>query len=102
LFIIESNEPKEPSIIALNNTIQKLLTQHEEMLVKKEQYDENISSTEQNIAVENDVLKSFEKYLKSKLIYVQFINVTINVNELHQSQKITMFELDDIINKNGW
>jgi hypothetical protein len=91
LFIIESNEPKEPSILALNNVIQKLLTQQE-----------SNTQTEENIAVENDVLKAFEKYLKSKLSYINFINVTIYVSELHQAEKITMFELDDIITKNGW
>jgi hypothetical protein len=102
LFIIESNEPKEPSILALNNTIQKLLTQQEELMLKKEQTGEAITQTEENIAVENDVLKSFEKYLKSKLSYINFINVTIYVSELHQTEKLTMFELDDIIAKNGW
>jgi hypothetical protein len=92
LFIIENNEPKEPSILALNNVIQKLLTQQEQIGEK----------SEESIAVENDVLKAFEKYLKSKLSYVNFINVTIYVSELHQTEKLTMFELDDIITKNGW
>ena len=102
LFTIEKNEPKEPSIIMLNNLIQKLLTQQEEALTKKEQTGEAITQSEENIAVENDVLKSFEKYLKSKLSYVNFINITIHVTELHQKEKLTMLELDDIIMKNGW
>jgi hypothetical protein len=89
LFIIENNEPKEPSILALNNVIQKLLTNQEQT-----------ENEEQTIG--NDVLKSFEKYLKSKISYVQFINATIYVNELHQTEKLTMFELDNIISKNGW
>jgi hypothetical protein len=95
LFIIENNEPKEPSILALNNVIQKLLT-------KQEQTGEKISKSEENIEIENDVLKSFEKYLKSKLNYVNFINITMYINELHQTDKLTMFELDDIIMNNGW
>jgi hypothetical protein len=89
LFIIEKNEPKEPSILSLNNIIQKLLTQQE------------LNQTEK-IEVENDVLKSFEKYLKNKLNYVNFINVTITISELHQSDKLSIFELDDIIYKNKW
>lgn len=89
LFIIESNEPKEPSIIMLNNSIQKLLVQQEEN-----------GGDEQTIG--DDVIKSFEKYLKSKLSYVNFINITIYVSELHQTEKLTMFELDNIIAKNGW
>ncbi len=90
LFIIESNEPKEPSILALNNVIQKLLTKQEE------------SGSEEITAIENDVLKSFEKYLKSKIAYVNFINVTIEISELHQSEKLFLFELDAIIAKNNW
>jgi hypothetical protein len=92
LFIIESNEPKEPSIIMLNNAIQKLLEKNEQ----------NGGTGEDLDSIEDNVLKSFEKYLKSKLLYVNFINVTITVSELHQSEKLTIFELDDIINKNGW
>jgi len=89
LFTIEKNEPKEPSILMLNNAIQKLLIQQEQT-----------QSDTQNIG--DDVLKAFEKYLKSKIIYVQFINVTIYISELHQTEKLTMFELDDIITKNNW
>lgn len=90
LFTIENNEPKEPSIIMLNNAIKKLLIKQEE----DQNNDDNV--------IENDVIKSFEKYLKSKLCYVNFINVTIYVSELHQTEKLTVFELDDIIMKNGW
>jgi hypothetical protein len=89
LFTIESNEPKEPFVIMLNNAIQKLLTQQE-----KDQNDN------QNIG--DDVIKLFEKYIKSKLNYINFINVTIYVSELHQTEKLTIFELDNIIAKNGW
>ncbi len=88
LFIVENNEPKEPSIIMLNNAIQKLLVQQE-----KNQNDEQ--------TIGDDVIKSFEKYLKSKLIYINFINITIYISELHQSEKLTMFELDNIITKYG-
>jgi hypothetical protein len=102
LFIIENNEPTEPSIIMLNNVIQKLLIQQEEILIRKEQTGEIIAQSEENIIVENDVLKTFEKHLKSKLSYINFINVTIYVSELHQTDKLTMFELDDIVTKNGW
>jgi hypothetical protein len=102
LFIIESNEPKEPSILALNNVIQKLLTQQELFLSNKELTGEVITQSEENIEVENDVLKAFEKYLKSKLSYVNFINITIQISELHQTEKLAIFELDDIITKNGW
>jgi len=89
LFTIESNEPKEPSILMLNNVIQKLLINQEQT-----------QTDEQNIG--NDVLKAFEKYLKSKLSYVNFINVTIYVSELHQTENLSVFELDDIITKNNW
>lgn len=85
LFKIESNEPKEPSVIMLNNAIQKLLEE----------------SKEESIVGEN-ILKTFEKYLKTKLDYVNFINVTIYVTELHQNDNLTLLELDNIINKQGW
>jgi len=90
LFIVESNQPPEPSIAALNNTIQKLLTKQEE------------THSEEIAVIENDVLRSFEKYLKSKLNYINFINVTIEITELHQSDKLTSIDLTDIITKNGW
>jgi hypothetical protein len=87
LFIIENNEPKEPSVLMLNNAVQKLFEKNE---------------NGDNEVIEDNLLKSFEKYLKTKLNYINFINVTINVSELHQSDKLTMFELDNIITKNGW
>ena len=91
LFTIENNEPSEPSTLALNNVIQKLLMQQEKLM-----------QTEESIEVENVVLKTFEKYLKSKLIYINFINVTIHVTELHQTDTLTISELNDIITKNNW
>jgi len=93
LFIIENHEPPEPSILMLNNSIKKLL-------IEQEQNEQ--SEQEQSEEIGDDVLKSFEKYLKSKIKYVQFVNVTIQVTELHQNEKLTMQDLDDIIEKNGW
>ncbi len=98
LFIIERNEPTEPSILMLNNAIKKLLTQQEEQMSKEQTSD---IPSEENI-VENNVLKSFEKYLKSKILYVNFINITIQITELHQTDNLTIFALDDIIAKNLW
>lgn len=97
LYIIESNEPKEPSILLLNNVIQKLLIKEE----NKESKSKESKSIENDI-LENDVLKSFEKYLKSKLNYVSYIQTTIEITEMHQTDKLTCVLLDDIITKNGW
>lgn len=90
LFIIEKNEPKEPSVLFLNNTIQKLLEKEQERMDDEEQI------------IENNVLKAFEKYLKSKIEYINFVGITIYVNELHQTGNISLSKLDKIILDNNW
>ena len=89
LFIIESKEPKEPSITILNNTIKKLLILQEEG--KLEEIDK----------VGYDIIKSFEKYIKSKLDYITFISVTVDITEQHMADVLTEDYLDEIIAKLG-
>lgn len=89
LTIIEGNEPLEPSINALNNIIKKVL-------IFKE------TNENDNFVIGNNIVKTFEKYLKNKINYIKFINITIYVNELHQNQKLTLSSLEDIISKNNW
>ncbi len=85
LFIIEDHEAKEPSITKLNNVIQKLLSKEGDAII-----------------VENNVLRSFEEYIRSKLNYINFINITITINELHQNDELTEEALDEILAKNSW
>ncbi len=96
LFIIENNEQKEPSIIQLNNVIKKLIEQTD-----KEQID-NIIGNEIGNEIGNDVLRVFEKYLKNRLNYINFISATVTISELHTSDDLTEFHLENIINKNKW
>lgn len=91
LYQIEANEPKDPNTLSLNNAIKKIILKYE---------NENISIDDMYVG--EDILKTFENYLKSKINYINFINTTIYINELHAKDELTMYELDDIISKNGW
>lgn len=97
LYIIECHEPKEPSVLALNNIIQKILAK-EEGIGGESIGEEGIDKGK----IDDSVLLLFERYLKSKLEYINFINVTIEITELHTEGKLEIEDIDRIIRKNRW
>jgi len=72
LYKVEYLEPPEPSTVILNNVIEKL-----------------IFSTENNLPINDDeVLKSFEKYIKNKINYIKFMSIIADIQEHHEKDNI--------------
>jgi hypothetical protein len=94
LRLVELGAPKEPSIVMLNNAVAKLLNDSDSVSVTTEGVTMSTPST-----VPEDVMVSFEKYIKSKIIYNNFIRATVEINELHELGVLTLSDLEDIINK---
>jgi len=78
LFKIEQLEPKEPSNILLNNALKKLI-----------QNEKDIN--------EEEIVISFEKYIKSRLMYIKFIGITTDITEHHFKGDINNEYLDSVL-----
>ena len=101
LFQIENHEPKEPSILMLNNVIKKLLEKQD---LANQLEDLKISEEETKILkndIEDDVIKAFEKYIQSKIAYVKFIAITVDIAEHHAKDDLTEEYLNEVI-ENNW
>lgn len=77
LYIIENNEPKYPSVISLNNTIKKIIS------------DEKIDP--------ELIMNCFEKFLKNKMSYITYINLTEQIIEMHTNSGLDSVYLSEII-----
>jgi hypothetical protein len=81
---IELNEPTHPSIDVLNNIILKFI------------------SKDKNENTINETVKLFEGYIKKKIQFIKFINITILINKYHKEDKLDEEFIDSILVKNKW
>jgi len=78
LYRVEQLQPKEPNNTFLNKALKKLI-----------QNEGDVNTYE--------IVDSFEKYIKSRLAYIKFISITVDITEHHLKNNIDTEYLDLII-----
>lgn len=119
LYDIESYIPADPCIKSLNNAIKKMMMFKEnawneasggeggDVVMSGESgsgdsnknYTDKLKNSEEFIAIENNTQQTFEKYLKSKIKYSNFINFTVQITDLHHKNCLTSYDLEEILRK---